>query len=150
MGPDINSAEDAGIIYKIFVTTPNTFVLASRRRISWPSLTNSVWLINSNTTFARSPVRIKPEGWSSDNIRTVCYGSAYTSTARHSTHPDRPAVHHCLVLWLNRARMMQNHDHALETFDGWLSEPNQGVLKNGDSPLGGVSVLPTRTIPFLT
>lgn len=56
----------------ILVTTPNTFVFASLNSINCPSLRNSVWLMNSNTTLDRSPVRIKPEGWSRDSIRTVC------------------------------------------------------------------------------
>lgn len=56
----------------IFVTTPNTFVFASLNNINWPSLTNSAWLMNSNTTLDRSPVRIRPDGWSSETILTVC------------------------------------------------------------------------------
>jgi hypothetical protein len=35
-------------------------------------LTNSAWLMNSNTTLDRSPVRIRPDGWSSETILTVC------------------------------------------------------------------------------
>ena len=61
---------------KTFVTTPTTLVFASLSKISCPSLTKSAWLMNSNTTLDLSPVRMRPDGWSSEMILTVCYLSA--------------------------------------------------------------------------
>lgn len=62
---------------RILVTTPSTLVFASLSNINCPSLTNSDWLMNSKTTLALSPVLMRPEGWSKDFIRTVCFMLQY-------------------------------------------------------------------------
>ena len=100
------------------VTTPNTLVFASLSNINSPSFRYSVWLMNSKTTLDRSPVRINPEGWSSDNIRTVCCSKSGVSRLKpkkeNSAYPDRTAVHHRLIFRLNSAGVMENHDHSLK------------------------------------
>lgn len=60
-------------------------------------------------------------------------------------YPDRTRVQDTLVSRLYSTRVMENHDHSLEALDGCCQH---GIV--ACVPLGGFSVLATRTMPFLT
>ena len=45
-------------------------------------------------------------------------------------------MHHCLILWLYRTSMMENHDHTLEALDRWPSVESDVSSAGGLLTLG--------------
>ena len=69
---------------------------------------------------------------------------------KSETYPDSTAVHHGLVFRLYCTGVVEDHDYSLESLDGWRQTHWELDQERGNLPLGGVSDLPTRTIPLRT
>ena len=65
-------------------------------------------------------------------------------------HPNCSAVHHRLVLRLDRAGVMEDHDDTFELPYSCITVSNILLSTEFGAPFGGVSVRPMRTIPFRT